>query len=66
MGEQIDQVIMGLGRPGTGGRAALKSPLEINPSAKIIVASGYAADDEVKAAWETGGGGYVPKPFKAA
>ncbi|MCF8033422.1 MAG: PAS domain S-box protein [Desulfarculaceae bacterium] len=65
-GERVNVVIMDLGMPGMGGHKALKSILEINPEARIIIASGYAADDQVKAALESGATDYVAKPFKQA
>ena len=62
-GEGIGLVIMDLGMPGMGGHEALKAILEINPQAKVLLASGYSADVQVKAALASGAAGYLPKPF---
>lgn len=63
-GHQLDLVIMDLGMPGMGGHKALKAILEVSPDAYVLVASGYSADDQVKAALESGAVGYVAKPYK--
>lgn len=62
----MDLIIMDLGVPGMGGHRALKAVLEINPRAKIIVASGYSVSGRAKGAMEDGAVGYVGKPFKKA
>lgn len=66
IGDQLDLVIMDLGMPGMGGNKAMKAILELNPRAKIIIASGYATQDQVKDALDSGRSGYMPKPFKKA
>lgn len=50
--------------PGIGGHKAMKAILELDPQAKVIIASGYSADAQMKATLESGGAGYVSKPFK--
>ena len=65
-GGLLDLVIMDLGMPGMGGHKALKALLELNPHVKVLIASGYAANDQVKAALESGAVGYVAKPFERA
>jgi len=65
-GHQMDLVIMDLGMSGMGGLKALKAILGINPQAKVLVASGYAAEDQVKDALAAGAVGYVAKPFSKA
>jgi signal transduction histidine kinase/PAS domain-containing protein len=62
----LDLVIMDLGMPGMGGGRCLKAMLEINPRAKVLIASGYAADGQIEAALESGAAGYVAKPYKRA
>lgn len=64
--DDIGLVILDLGMMGMGGHKALQAILEINPQAKVMIASGYAANAQVKAAMESGATGYVAKPFKKA
>jgi CheY-like chemotaxis protein len=63
-GAQLDLLIMDLGMPGMGGYKCLKAILAIDPGAKVIIASGYSANGQVKDALETGAAGYVGKPFR--
>ena len=65
-GGQIDLVILDLGMPGMGGRKALKEMLALDPRARVIIASGYSADGQVKDALAAGARGYVAKPFRRA
>ncbi len=60
---QLDLVITDLGMPGMGGYKTMAAILEINPRAKVLIASGYTANHQVKSALETGAAGYVAKPF---
>jgi PAS domain S-box-containing protein len=62
--EEIALVILDLGMPGMGGQRCLEEILTINPAAKVIIASGYAANAQVKAALASGGAAYVAKPFR--
>ncbi len=57
-------VVMDLGMPGIGGQKALKEILAQDPEAKVVIASGYAAQDQVKDALSSGAAGYVAKPFR--
>ena len=59
----LDLVILDLGMPGIGGYKALEGILEINPQAKVIIASGYAANGPVKRALHSGAAGFLAKPF---
>jgi PAS domain S-box-containing protein len=63
-GGQLDLVIMDLGMPGMGGHKAMKAILQIDPQAKVLIASGYSANAQVQAALESGAAGYVAKPFR--
>ena len=65
-GGRIDLVVMDLGMPGMGGHKALKQILALDAAAKVIIASGYSADAQVKQAQESGAAGYVAKPFRRA
>ncbi|MFH1036257.1 MAG: PAS domain S-box protein [Pseudomonadota bacterium] len=65
-GQEIALVIMDLGMPGIGGHKALKEILAHDPLARIVIASGYAAQEQVKAALQAGAAGYVAKPYHRA
>jgi PAS domain S-box-containing protein len=61
--EKIDLVILDLIMPGMGGRKCLEKILEINPRAKVMIASGYAPDGTSDNPVEKGAKALVPKPF---
>jgi PAS domain S-box-containing protein len=63
-GSDIDLVVMDLGMPGMGGHKALKAIREINGQAKVVIASGYSANGQVKASLDSGGAGFVAKPYR--
>ena len=63
-GQPPDLVILDLGMPGMGGLKCLRAMLESHPLAKVLIASGYDADAQVKDALQGGAAGYVAKPFK--
>ncbi|KMY68085.1 hypothetical protein AAU61_09800 [Desulfocarbo indianensis] len=65
-GGAIDLVVMDLGMPGMGGHKAMKKILALNPEAKVVIASGYSANGQVKDSLESGAAGYVAKPFRLA
>ena len=60
----IKLVIMDLCMPGMGGYCAIDRILGLDPEAKVMIATGYALDTEVKAALESGVMGYIAKPFR--
>jgi CheY-like chemotaxis protein len=59
-------VVLDLGMPGMGGLKCLRSMLELSPGLKVLIATGYAAEAQVKEALAAGAAGYVAKPFKRA
>jgi PAS domain S-box-containing protein len=60
----IDLVILDLGMPGMGGYACLRELLKADPSARVMIASGYAIDAGMKEIMRSGAAGYVGKPYQ--
>lgn len=66
-GRPFTGVIMDLTIPGgMGGREALKSILEINPKAKVIVSSGYSSDPIMGDFKNFGFCGVISKPYRVS
>jgi len=61
--DRISLVILDLIMPGMGGKECLEGLLKIEPRAKVLVASGYAAEGQSKSTIETGARGFVGKPL---
>ena len=61
--DRIELVILDIGMPGMGGHNCLRELLRINPSARIIIASGYAVDSQLKKTIEWGARGFIGKPY---
>ena len=49
--------------PGQNGRATYQEILKLHPGQKAVVASGFAADEDVRACLAMGAGAYVAKPY---
>jgi PAS domain S-box-containing protein len=64
--EPIDLVIMDLGMPGMGGHRCLLELIKVNPKVKVVIASGYSYDAQVKRSMEAGAVGYIGKPYEMA
>ncbi|MBS3759706.1 MAG: PAS domain S-box protein, partial [Desulfobacterales bacterium] len=63
-GDSIDMVILDLSMPGIGGNQCLQEILKLDPSAKILISSGYAADGLAKQALASGACGFIGKPYQ--
>jgi DNA-binding NarL/FixJ family response regulator len=50
--------------PGMGGDKCLKELLRMNPSVKVLIASGYAATQTVQSVLEAGASGFMAKPYR--
>jgi CheY-like chemotaxis protein len=61
---KIDLVILDLNMPGMGGRRCLEKLIKMDPTIKIIVASGYSVNGPTKDVIEAGAKGFVGKPFE--
>jgi two-component system, cell cycle sensor histidine kinase and response regulator CckA len=62
--EKISIVLLDLIMPTMGGKDCLRKILEIDPQAKVLIASGYAADTSTKECIELGAKEFVAKPFR--
>jgi two-component system, cell cycle sensor histidine kinase and response regulator CckA len=62
--DRISLVILDLIMPEMGGKECLETLLKIEPRAKVLIASGYAAEGQTKDTIETGAKGFVGKPFE--
>ncbi len=50
--------------PGMGGLKCLEKLLEMDPSAKIIIASGYNDPHQIREVEKIGAKGFLAKPFR--
>ena len=62
--DQIDLVIMDVEMPGMGGYECLCELMKIKPETKIIMSTGYSADEKVQKALEAGAADYIGKPYR--
>jgi PAS domain S-box-containing protein len=62
--EKIALVILDLGMPGMGGHKCLQWIRENSLPAKVLIASGYSMNGQVKKSLETGAAGYIGKPYQ--
>lgn len=63
-GRRFDAVIMDLTIPGgMGGKEAVREILALDPSARVLVSSGYSNDPVMSAPGSYGFKGVVPKPY---
>ncbi|MBN1276402.1 MAG: response regulator [Deltaproteobacteria bacterium] len=62
--EQPSLVILDVNMPGIGGHQCLKELLEIDPDAKVIIASGYSTNESIRQAIRSGAAGFIGKPYQ--
>jgi PAS domain S-box-containing protein len=62
--EHIELIILDLIMPGMGGRKCLEKLLDINPDAKVLIASGYSDFGPVTETLAAGAKSFVSKPYK--
>jgi len=62
--DHVALVILDLIMPTMGGKDCLKKILQIDPRARVLIASGYSADASTKECAELGAKGFVAKPFR--
>jgi len=62
--ESISLVILDLIMPEMSGKQCLDGLLSLNPSVKVVIASGYSANGPTQDALSTGAKGFVNKPYE--
>ena len=63
--DDIDLVILDINMPGMGGFQCLDELLEINPTVKVIISSGYARSGKVSRVLDNKAKAFIPKPYSA-
>lgn len=61
---RISLVILDLIMPGMGGKNCLDQILAENPSARVLIASGYSVDGPTRNELESKASGFISKPFE--
>ena len=64
--DNISLVILDLIMPEMGGKQCMKELLKINPTVKVLIASGYESGGGPLVAHQVGAAGFVRKPFNVA
>ncbi|MBW1730177.1 MAG: PAS domain S-box protein [Deltaproteobacteria bacterium] len=62
--DEISLIILDLIMPGIGGKQCLKKLLETNPEAKVIIVTGYSADESPGELLQLGARGFLQKPYE--
>jgi two-component system cell cycle sensor histidine kinase/response regulator CckA len=60
----ISLIILDLIMPDMGGKECLEKIMKIDPSARVVIASGYAANGQIDAAVEAGAQASIRKPYE--
>ena len=60
----IDLVVLDLIMPGMGGYECLNKLIELDPEVKVIVASGFLAEEQEERIIEAGARGFIGKPYR--
>ena len=63
-GAEIDLILMDLGMPGMGGKKCLALLREMDPTVKVIIASGYGSSDITKYPHQFGAAAFLHKPYR--
>ena len=61
--DYIDAIILDMTMPKMSGKRCLKYLLGINPEARVIIASGFSPDKQMKDALDAGAKGSIDKPY---
>jgi len=62
--DEIHLVILDIGMPVMGGQQCLVELLKINPSARVLIASGYSINGTAKKVMDSGAKGFISKPYQ--
>ena len=62
--DQVDLVLLDIGMPGMGGHRCLREMLRRDPSAKVLISSGYSINGPIRDSLKAGAAGYVGKPYQ--
>lgn len=62
--DMIDLIILDVSMPGMGGHQCLTELIKFDPDVKVIIASGYSRDGQLKDTMKLGARGYVAKPYR--
>lgn len=62
-GNSIDLVVLDVIMPEMGGKECLEGLIEIDPSVKVVIASGFSANGQTKNTLAAGAKGFVDKPY---
>lgn len=63
--DRISLVVLDLIMPEMGGKECLRRIREMDPGAKVVIASGYAADGQLEEALQLGAAASIKKPYQA-
>jgi two-component system cell cycle sensor histidine kinase/response regulator CckA len=63
---RIDLVVLDINMPGMGGMKCLQELITLDPEVKVIIASGYSGDAQLKDMLDSGALAYLTKPFNMA
>jgi PAS domain S-box-containing protein len=64
--ERVSLVILDLIMPGMGGKRCFEELLQINPEARVAIASGYSPDGPTREVLKNGARGFIAKPYDIA
>lgn len=62
-GPAVNLVVLDLGMPGMGGGKCLEELIKIDPEAKVIIASGYSAEENIKTLKDRMASEFIRKPY---
>jgi len=63
-GKFIDLVLLDLNMPGMGGHKCLQELLRLDPTVRVLIASGYSASGQARDTLESGAAGFIGKPYQ--